>query len=106
MHEKSAIRHDLASWRGRDFTPEEMKGFELDNIVGKRCRLFIEHQTKDGTTYANVTKVVKAEKGDTLEPSGEYVRVQDRPTDEPASSETDGGDQPFPMDDDDDQIPF
>src|ERR1043165_7214119 len=27
LHEKSGLRKDLASWRGRDFTPEELKGF-------------------------------------------------------------------------------
>jgi hypothetical protein len=29
LNEKANLRADLASWRGRDFTPEEIRGFDL-----------------------------------------------------------------------------
>jgi hypothetical protein len=37
--EKSALGRDLESWRGKKFAPEERKGFELDNLMGKSCQL-------------------------------------------------------------------
>lgn len=108
MHEKATLRHDLRSWRGRDFTDEELGGFDLDNIIGAPARLFIEHQpSRDGTIYANVTKVTKAEKSDKLTPSGEYTRAQDRDSTQSTEQEN----EPFPMDDDqippdDESVPF
>ena len=33
LHEKSALRRDLAAWRGRDFTSEGLRGFEDANII-------------------------------------------------------------------------
>jgi alpha-galactosidase len=41
LHEKSKLRHILIAWRGRDFTPEELKGFDAKNILGKPCMLSI-----------------------------------------------------------------
>jgi hypothetical protein len=63
LHEKSALRRDLASWRGRDFTPEELKGFDLDGIAGKNCMLSVVHADKAGSTFANVGAVMKPPKG-------------------------------------------
>lgn len=37
--EKATLRIDLTSWRGKAFTPDELKGFELENIIGKPCQL-------------------------------------------------------------------
>lgn len=37
--EKATLRIDLTSWRGRAFTPDELKGFELENIIWKPCQL-------------------------------------------------------------------
>lgn len=39
LHEKAKLRKDLQSWRGRSFTAEELKGFEVKNIIGKPCLL-------------------------------------------------------------------
>ena len=33
--DKANLRHDLVNWRTRDFTPEELEGFELSGILGK-----------------------------------------------------------------------
>lgn len=46
LGEKANLRKDLASWRGRDFTPEELKGFDLKNIVGKACMISVIHNDK------------------------------------------------------------
>lgn len=34
LKNKAALRKYLSSWRGRDFTPEELKGFTLDKVLG------------------------------------------------------------------------
>lgn len=41
LNEKATLRKHLASWRGRDFTAEELKGFDLRNILDKPCMLSI-----------------------------------------------------------------
>lgn len=39
LHSKARLRALLKGWRGRDFTPEELKGFDLKSIIGKACRV-------------------------------------------------------------------
>lgn len=65
LHEKAALRKDLASWRGRDFTVEELAGFDLGNILGQPCMLSVVHNDKDGRTYANIAALMKTPKGST-----------------------------------------
>lgn len=77
LHEKSVLRKDLKSWRGREFTPEELRGFDTEKVVGAPCQLVVQHEEKNGETYANVTAVLKAG-ASRLSPSGGYVRVKDR----------------------------
>lgn len=58
LGEKARLRRDLISWRGKPFTPEELKGFELKNLLGVWCMLgVIETQGKDGKTYSNVDTI-------------------------------------------------
>ena len=75
---KSSLVKDLISWRGRAFTDEELKSFELDNIIGAPCQLSIIHNVKDDKTYANVDAIVPAHKDGKLIPSGKYKRAKDR----------------------------
>lgn len=63
LHEKATLRHDLVAWRGREFTPHELDGFDLDNILGKPCQVNIVHDTKNGKTRAKVTAVLPLSKG-------------------------------------------
>ena len=58
LHEKSNLKKDLASWRGKSFTPEELEGFDLRAILGINCTLQIIHNKKDGNTYSNVATIV------------------------------------------------
>ncbi len=78
LHEKATLHKDLKSWRGKAFTPDELKAFDLANVVGKPCQLVIVHAEKDGSVYANVQTVAKAG-AVKLTPSGNYIRVKDRP---------------------------
>lgn len=56
--ENANLRKDLQSWRGRPFSPEEMRRFDLKNILGAWCMLnIIERPGQDGKTYTNVSGV-------------------------------------------------
>ena len=46
LSEKATLRADLKSWRGRDFTAEELAGFEVRNILDKGCMLSIAPNKK------------------------------------------------------------
>ena len=63
LHEKASLRKVLESWRGRAFTPDELKGFDTKNVLGAPCLLNVVHTEKDGRTYANVATVSPLIKG-------------------------------------------
>lgn len=82
LHESSTMGALLRRWRGRDFTAEELAGFDVEAVVGAPCMLTIVHNEKGGTVYANVDAAVPLPKGMArLTPSGEYVRQKDRDED-------------------------
>lgn len=62
LNEKSKLRKDLIPWRGRDFTDEELRAFNLRSIVGAPCLLQVIHREKNGKTYANIAGIVKLPK--------------------------------------------
>ena len=63
LDEKSNLRKLLQSWRGRAFTPEELKGFDLRNVLGVGCQVQIIHKTNDNGTYGKVNTVIPLPKG-------------------------------------------
>lgn len=64
LNEKAALRKDLNAWRGRPFTEEELRAFDLKSIVGAACMLTIVHQTsQNGKTYANLASIGGIPKG-------------------------------------------
>lgn len=88
LSDRAALRRDLIAWRGRDFTPEELKGFDLHTIVGAPCLLNIVHRDYQGNTYANIGGVMKLPKGMAVEkPTMAHV-VFDLDTDDLAVVET------------------
>ena len=56
VHEKANLRKALRGWRGRDFTPEELKGFDLKNVLGKPCKLVIVHSESGKAVIDNILK--------------------------------------------------
>lgn len=69
LYEKANLRHDLESWRGRQFTADELKGFDIFTLLGHPCLLSVIHKTTEGgKTFANVTTVSKLAKGMTCSP--------------------------------------
>lgn len=63
LSEKANLRAMLESWRGRKFTPDELNGFDLFNVLGAPCQLTVVHNESNGKTYANVKAVVPLMKG-------------------------------------------
>jgi len=57
LNAKSTLRSYLASWRGRDFTPEELKGFAVDSVLGAFCMLNVTQAEKDGKTRSKVASI-------------------------------------------------
>lgn len=64
LNSKGNLRRDLISWRGRDFTVEELQKFDLRNIVGAPCLLNVIHkENSDGTKRAVIGGIMKLPKG-------------------------------------------
>lgn len=56
---KAKLRGVLESWRGKAFSEEEVKGFNIAVILGRVCMLNVVHNTAaNGQTYANVGVVM------------------------------------------------
>lgn len=63
LGEKNKLYKELISWRGRDFTDEEFRGFDLKNILGAPCMLTVKVSERNGKTYSDVVGVSKMMKG-------------------------------------------
>lgn len=61
--DKSILRKDLKSWRGRDFTEEELQAFHLKNVLNKPCMLNVIHTERNGKVYANIASIMPLPKG-------------------------------------------
>ena len=65
MHEKATLRGFLKNWRGKDFTDDEAKAFDIEKLIGAPCMLNISHKTKkDGSgVYAEIGSIGTMPKG-------------------------------------------
>lgn len=65
LHEKSTLRNFLKNWRGKDFTEEEAKAFDVTKLIGVPCMLNITHKkSKDGQrVYAEIGSISAMPKG-------------------------------------------
>ena len=105
LHEKSGLRKDLESWRGKKFTREEEMGFDLESVIGANCLLNVAHNQVGEKTYANVASVNPLMKGMPTMQARDYVRKVDRqPEDTPTYATRDHEQAPPVLDDSD--IPF
>lgn len=58
MSEKANLRHDLESWRGKGFTDQEAKAFDVTKLLGVPCMLNVIHRTnKKGNPYATIGSI-------------------------------------------------
>jgi hypothetical protein len=55
MHEKASLRKELGAWRGKQFTDEEAKTFDITKLVGAYCMVNVTHSESNGKEYANVS---------------------------------------------------
>lgn len=66
INEGSKLRDTLKAWRGRDFTDEEKKDFDLKKFIGEPCIVTVTHKTKNKITYAEISGVTKIMLGQTV----------------------------------------
>lgn len=71
LHDRSGLRRDLQSWRGKSFTQEELDGFDLKQILGVPCQIQIIHNDKG---YADISAIMAMPKG-IPKPLGEYPQI-------------------------------
>lgn len=66
MNEKSNLRKDLKSWRGKDFTEEEAKSFDITKLLGAPCMLNIIHnpsKSDPSKVYEQISGITPLPKG-------------------------------------------
>ncbi len=68
LHKKADLRKDLESWRGRKFSDEELKGFDIKKLLGVSCQIQVLHSKVDDKIYANIAAITKAPTGTKLTP--------------------------------------
>lgn len=61
---KSNLGKALQSWRGRAFTADEMKGFEIANVIGAPCQVTVSHKpSAKGGVWADILTITGIPKG-------------------------------------------
>jgi hypothetical protein len=64
LHEKANLRQTLEAWRGRKFTPDEIKaGIPLEKMLGAYAFLTLVESEREGKTYANIASISPLPKG-------------------------------------------
>ena len=54
LNEKASLRKDLGAWRGRDFTEEEAKAFDVSKLINAYCMVNVTTSENNGKTYTNI----------------------------------------------------
>lgn len=58
LGKKAKLRSALESWRGKPFTEDELKGFDVSKLLNAYCMVNVTHKTStNGKTYAVVTSL-------------------------------------------------
>jgi len=99
LHPKAKLCQQLEAWRGKTFTDEERRGFDVEKLIGVPCQVQVVHRITDGGTYANVQTVIPLGKNQTRLSVNGYVRRKDRagtgtPSDEGDKFHTSPEDEP------------
>lgn len=58
LSDKAALRKDLEGWRGVNFTEDQLKGFDVEVLVGKQCQIQVIHKEFNGKVYANIQAIL------------------------------------------------
>lgn len=59
LSEKANMRRDLEAWRGRPFTPAELKKFDINTILGAPCLLNVVHDENGRAKVASISPLPK-----------------------------------------------
>lgn len=57
LSRNARLRADLESWRGKAFTDQELRGFDVTNLLGAYCMVNVTHDSRDGKTYSNIASI-------------------------------------------------
>jgi hypothetical protein len=89
LDEKATLRHDLVSWRGKEFTALELEAFDVEKVLGANGILNVAHKAgSKGGTFANVVAVMPMMKGQAkITATADYVRVVNRPVPAPEAAQ-------------------
>lgn len=65
MYEKSNLLKDLQSWRGKPFSEDEIKSFDVTRLLGVPCMLNVIHSVSksSGKQYATIASISGLPKG-------------------------------------------
>jgi len=63
LHPRAGLRKLLEAWRGRPFTADELKAFDLKTLLGVPCLVGIIHETKGDKVFANLSSIMRLPKG-------------------------------------------
>lgn len=64
LNEKANLRKFLESWRGKGFTEEEAKRFDISKLLGLACMVNVIHKVSaKGNTYAEISSISAMPKG-------------------------------------------
>lgn len=58
LGEAAALRKMLESWRGKAFTGDELRAFDLTKLLGAFALINVVHTEKNGRTYANLAGIM------------------------------------------------
>lgn len=103
LGERATLRAHLEAWRGREFTEEERRGFDVETVIGVNAFITVKHTKRKGRTWADIVAIQKVPKEfpkghpiELLPITPGYVRACDR-------GEGGPDDAGYPGDDD---VPF
>ena len=70
MYEKANLRKELEGWRGKGFTEDEAKSFDISVLLGVPCLLSVVHKKVEATgkEYATISSISKLGKSMTCPP--------------------------------------
>ena len=74
----SNLRAMLRSWLGREMSEQELNNFDTDDLIGRPAQVLVKAYEKHGESRVYVEEVRKPLEDSQLQPSGEYIRMQDR----------------------------
>lgn len=57
MHENANLRKMLEGWRGKKYTEEEAKAFDITKLLSQPCMLTIVHSEWQGRKFANIDSI-------------------------------------------------